>query len=187
MNVGTTTTRATTTTTAPTATTTAATITTTSAPPAPAQTERAEALAVNAVLVESGSDRNRLRAAVAALGSCTDVPSQAQVMNALAASRRQLLTRTEGLDFHSLPGGAALKAVLVRALTSSVQADQDLAAWANDLARTGCSPGNTTNDPNYQSATAPDNAAESEKGEFAQMWDPIAKQFSLPAQTDNSF
>jgi hypothetical protein len=174
-------------TTIPAATTATTILKATSVPQASRQTERSEALAVNALLVESGMDRTRLRAGVSALNSCTDVEGHAQTMTSVAASRRNLLERAESLSFAKLPDGATLKRALLKALTSSVEADGDLAAWADDLARLGCTPGNTTNDPNYQAATAPDNAAESQKMQFAQMWDPVATQFYLPAQTADSF
>jgi hypothetical protein len=154
---------------------------------APASAERSEALAVNALLAQSSNDRNQVRSAISALTSCSYVATETTILESVASSRQSLLERLDSLGLDQLPNGARLQSVLERALSESVQADEDFAAWARDLLGNGCSPASATNDPNYQAATAPDNAAESAKAVFAGLWDPVARQFGLPAQSDNSF
>ena len=159
-------------------------------PPAtttPPSLERSEALAVNALLAESTNDRNEVRSAISALTSCANLAGEAVVLQSVASSRQSLLGRLENLDLAQLPNGAQLQSVLGDALSYSVQADEDFASWAQDLLSDGCSTATATNDPDYQAATQPDNSAEAAKAVFAGLWDPVARQFGLPAQTDNSF
>ena len=154
---------------------------------APTSAERSEALAVNGVLAQSTNDRNQVRSAITALTSCTDVATEAAALQSVATSRQSLLVRVDNLDLGQLPNSARLQSVLATALSESVQADHDFASWSRDLESDGCSPASATNDPNYQAAAEPDNAAESAKAVFAALWDPVARSFNLPLQTDNSF
>ena len=162
---------------------------TTAPPPATAGagTERSEALAVNALLAQSTNDRNQVRSAISALTSCTEVATGAAALQSVATSRRSLLDRLHDLGLGQLPNGPRLQSVLAAALSESVQADQDFAAWARGLVSDGCRPASATNNPDYQAAAGPDNAAESDKAVFARLWAPVARQFDLPAQSDNSF
>jgi hypothetical protein len=146
-----------------------------------------EAQLVNSLLVQSGEDRDHLRNAISALSSCSNVASESSTVQALASSRLLLLQNLEHYNLDQLAGHAQLQATLENALSDSVQADRDFTAWAQDLVNNGCTPSSATDDQNYQAATQPDDAAESEKGVFAGLWDPIAKEFSLPPQTKNSF
>ena len=161
----------------------------TTPPPATAGagTERSEALAVNALLAQSTNDRNQVRSAISALTSCTEVATGAAALQSVATSRRSLLDRLHDLGLGQLPNGPRLQSVLAAALSESVQADQDFAAWARGLVSDGCRPASATNNPDYQAAAGPDNAAESDKAVFARLWAPVARQFDLPAQSDNSF
>ena len=153
----------------------------------PTSAERSEALAVNGVLAQSTNDRNQVRSAITALTSCTDVATEAAALQSVATSRQSLLVRVDNLDLGQLPNSARLQSVLATALSESVQADHDFASWSRDLESDGCSPASATNDPNYQAAAEPDNAAESAKAVFAALWDPVARSFNLPLQNDNSF
>jgi hypothetical protein len=84
----------------------------------------------------------------------------------------------------ALPGRSTLPAPMIAALTkawqTSVRADRDFAAWAQDENSHGCHK-NGTSDPHFRAATGPDNRATQHKKAFAASWNPIAAQYGLPA------
>ena len=95
-----------------------------------------------------------------------------------AASRERLISRLA-----TLPGRSTLPvpmiAALAKAWQTSVQADRDFAAWAQDENSHSCHK-NSTSDPHFRAATGPDNRATQYKKVFAASWTPIAAQYGLP-------
>jgi hypothetical protein len=144
--------------------------------PTPSREQAAQSLA--ALLGKSVADRNSVVNAAADVADCgPSLSSDAQVFQHAASSRQALLTKLA-----SLPGQANLPAPMMQALTSawqaSMQADQDLAQWAQDEASQGCIK-NDHSDPGYQAATGPDNRATAAKKDFARRWNPLAAQYGL--------
>ncbi len=148
----------------------------TSSPAEPTQEQAAQNLA--GLLSQSVSDRNAIVAAVNDVNTCgSNLSQDPQTFQSAATSRQSLLSQLA-----SLPGGAALPANMLAALTSawqnSMQADQDFAKWAQDES-SSCAPGSETTDANFLAANGPDNQATTDKQTFVGMWNPIATEYHL--------
>jgi hypothetical protein len=148
----------------------------TSSPAEPTQEQAAQNLA--GLLSQSVSDRSAIVAAVNDVNTCgSNLSQDPQTFQSAAASRQSLLSHLA-----SLPGGAALPANMLAALTSawqnSMQADQDFAKWAQDES-SSCAPGSETTDANALAATGPDNQATTDKQTFVGIWNPIATEYHL--------
>jgi hypothetical protein len=93
------------------------------------------------------------------------------------ASRQDLLGRLVSLpDATALPAGTVSS--LTRAWQASISADRDFAAWAQDES-TKCRPHGS--DANLSAATGLGNQAIRDKAAFVGRWNPIARQYHLPA------
>ena len=148
----------------------------TSTPTEPTQEQAAQNLA--GLLSQSVSDRNAIVAAVSDVNTCgSNLSQDPQTFQSAATSRQSLLSQLA-----SLPGGAALPANMLAALTSawqnSMQADQDFAKWAQDES-SSCAPGSETTDANFLAANGPDHQATTDKQTFVGMWNPIATEYHL--------
>jgi hypothetical protein len=150
------------------------------APSTRAQRQAATRLA--ALLPQSGTDRGDVINAATNVDSCSKktLPKDVQTFTTSANNRQALLARLA-----SLPGRSALPAAMITDLTgawqASVQADADLAKWAQD-AVTHCHKGNAK-DPNLAASFGPDNEASHDKQAFVRVWNPIATRFGLPTYT----
>jgi zinc-ribbon domain len=143
----------------------------------PARQQAAQGL--SALLAQSVAVRGSVVSAFSDLARCgPQVAKDAAAFRQAAASRERLISRLA-----ALPGRSTLPAPAIAALTkawqTSVQADQDFAAWAQDENSHGCHK-NGTSDPHFRAATGPDNRATGYKKAFAASWNPIAAQYGLP-------
>jgi hypothetical protein len=153
--------------------------TTAPATTAPPVTEQQAATHLAALLARSASHRSAIDNAYNDAMNCGGGYAQdARAFRDAAASRRTLIGQ---LDV--LPGRGALPAGMLPDLRgawqASVTADDDYARWADDEASGGC----TTNDPWYSAAGAPNQRATAGKTAFTAAWNPIARQYGLPAYT----
>jgi hypothetical protein len=146
-----------------------------------------EATAVNRLLVRSAADRTRLSTAIASLETCSNVDASAATLRSVALSRQQMVTALGSLDLAALPNHGSLRAALGAAWRDSLHSDRAYSAWGADLQSAGCTPASATDDPHYRAAHPYDVAAEAAKARFATLWNPVARQFGLPARTANSF
>jgi hypothetical protein len=158
----------------------------TSASPSPTPTPGSQQQAaggLGALLSQSVGDRNAVNSAYNDLQQCgPNLGQDAQPFRAAAASRQRLLSQLA-----ALPSRSALPPQMLQDLTSawqaSVEADQDFAAWAQDLASGGCAP--KQSDPNLQAATGPDLRATKYKKAFLRRWNPLATEYSLTTYQQN--
>lgn len=132
---------------------------------------------LSALLARSAGDRSAVVNAASDVRQCgPDLARDAQIFASAIASRQQLLNRLA-----SLSGASSLPTGMVEALTgaweSSVQADQDYAAWARDESAAGCAANGP--DPNLAAALAPADAANADKMTFVSMWNPLATRYGL--------
>jgi len=144
----------------------------------PARQQAAHGL--SALLAQSVAVRGSVVSAFSDLTRCGPrVAKDAAAFRQAAASREQLISRLA-----ALPGRSTLPAPMIAALTTawrtSVQADRDFAAWAQDESSRGCHK-NSTSDPHFRAATGPDNRATRYKKVFVASWNPIAAQYGLPS------
>jgi hypothetical protein len=145
-----------------------------------ALTRQQAATALSGLLQQSGGDRQDVGGAVVDVENCGKRLAQdTQVFNKAAGNRRALLSKLA-----QLPDRSALSPAMVSDLTNAWQAsatvDADLAKWAHDQAG-HCKKGNTK-DANYKATIPFDNQATNAKNAFVQLWNPLAKQDSLPTR-----
>jgi hypothetical protein len=137
------------------------------------------------VLAQSVSDRTAIQDAASDVANCgPGLATDAQVFINAADSRANLI-----LELNSLPGRSTLPAPmledLTNAWTASQKADRYFAGWASDESNQGCSR-NDTSDPEFQSATQPDDQATRYKTAFVALWNPIATRFGLPTYSSQN-
>jgi hypothetical protein len=131
-----------------------------------------------ALLSQSVSDRSAVNSAYNDVMQCgSELSQDAQVFQNAASARQQLLSQLA-----NLPAQSALSAAMIQDLSGawqeSVQADSDYVHWAQDQASNGCT-ADSTADPNYVDAEAPNDQATTDKTAFAGQWNPLAAQYGL--------
>jgi hypothetical protein len=148
--------------------------------PSAAQQQAADSLA--ALLSQSAGDRNSINAAYQDVARCgPNLDQDAQVFRSSAASRQQLLQQLADLPARSALSGPMLQD-LTGAWQASLEADQDFAAWAQDLVAS-CVPNQP--DPNFAAANGPDLRATADKKAFLRLWNPLAAQYNLATYQQN--
>jgi len=154
-------------------------------PSAPAVTAASQqAAAVHVLLGSSATARKNLVGAVADVHSCTNVAAAVSQIQQVVNQRSTEVSRASALPVAALANGATVKADLLAALRSSLQADRDYLTWAQrELAR--CQPGASS--PAYNAAVGADQQAVAAKGTFVRVWNPVAARYGLPAETTSSF
>jgi Protein kinase domain len=154
-------------------------------PSAPAVTAASrQAAAVHVLLGSSATARKNLAGAVADVHSCTNVATAVSQIRQVVNQRSTEVSQASALPVAALANGATVKADLLTALRSSLQADRDYLTWAQrELAR--CRPGAAS--PAYNAAVSADQQAVAAKGTFVRVWNPVAARYGLPAETTSSF
>jgi tRNA A-37 threonylcarbamoyl transferase component Bud32 len=143
-----------------------------------------QATAVNALLGSSATARKNLVGAVADVHSCARVAAAVSQIQQVVNQRSTEYRRASALSMAALANGATVKADLLAALHSSLQADRDYLTWAQQqLAQ--CRPGATS--PAYNAAVGADQQAVTAKQTFVRAWNPVAARYGLPAETTSSF
>ncbi|WP_344898072.1 hypothetical protein [Streptosporangium longisporum] len=132
----------------------------------------AQAVAVDALLNASREARRRLGPAVQAVLACDNSAGNAEVIARAADARRDQLARVRTMEVGALPGGAALVADLIRALSASHQADRHFLAWA----RRGCAGGQ---DADFRLGERYSVRASEAKTTFLNGWNRIAAAYGL--------
>ena len=94
--------------------------------------------------------------------------------------RQTEYNNAQNLQTGSLPNGAQLKFDLVKALSYSLQADNDYLTYAQDEQSSSCQSGSQA------SAMAAGDQAVTYKRAFVNLWNPIAGTYGLPPQTQSS-
>jgi len=145
----------------------------------PVQSEASEAQAVNTLLNESSTSRQKwdFNALVTDVQDCGSLGSDINQIGQIAAERRTELNQANGLQVGAIPNGTELKSQLMTALQVSEQIDEDYLNWAEQQQSSGCSVG--TSSSYYQDATAEDGTATNDKQAFVDTWNPIAQQYNL--------
>jgi hypothetical protein len=137
---------------------------------------RSQATSLASLLEVSTQDRASVVTAVDDIYNCgSRLAGDAQTLQNAAKSRGEELPLLHG--FSALPSNLVTE--LASAWRNSLEADQDLAAWAQDEIAKGCVRDNTA-DPKYRAAFGPDTQATADKQAFARLWNPIAVQYGLP-------
>jgi len=149
---------------------------------APALASR-QAAAVNDLLSSSAATRKALQGAVSKARDCTDLSGAvSQIQNAVN-QRNAEYNQASALSTSALADGTIVKTDLTVALRSSLDADRDYLAWAQQL-KLGCAA--ATQSSAYNAAYQADQQANAAKEAFIQVWNPVAAQYGIRQESPGS-
>ena len=150
---------------------------------ASAQSVAAFAAAVDGLLGESASARAGVSATVASLQACrTDPTRAATTLRSAGRSRTALAERGRAIPAAAVPGGADVVSAFVAMQKASAAADDDFAAWADDIARSGCRNG-APHTAHWAQGNQHSAEATTAKSRFVQLWNPIAAAEGRPRRS----
>ncbi|MGC0402547.1 hypothetical protein RKD27_005191 [Streptomyces sp. SAI-126] len=143
-----------------------------------------QAVELDKLLADSGNSRSSVISAVANVKSCKNLGQAANDLRDAAAQRTGLVTRLKALSVGQLPGHAELTDSLTKAWQASASADNHYAAWADQAAgRKGCKKGQARVTGQTQAGNRDSGTASTEKARAAQLWNAIARKYSLTERT----
>jgi hypothetical protein len=141
-----------------------------------------QARAIDAVLDQSGTSRDKLNRAIGQVSSCADPAGALADMRAVADERRSQLATVRSADLSALENGDTLRTDLVAALQQSLNADQSFMEWAAPAAAGSC--GSTAaRRAAYASGRSASDRAGTAKQRFLDEWNPVATPLGLPARS----
>jgi hypothetical protein len=142
-----------------------------------------QATAVSDLLSSSAATRKALQGAVGEARDCTDLSSAIGQIQDAVNQRSTEYNQASALSTSALADGAIVKTDLTAALRSSLQADRDYLAWAQQL-KLGCVP--ATQSSAYDAAYQADQQANAAKEAFIQVWDPVAARYGIQPESPGS-
>jgi len=151
-----------------------------SSTPPPAD-QVAQATALKALMDQSTAAHNGINTAITAIGKCGDIAGAITTLTNAANVRAQVATQIDTTDVSALPQGAALAASLKQAMTASATADQNYAAWGQDV-QAACKPP-AAHTAHYTAATQNDAVATKAKQTYVGLWNPLAQTLGLPTSS----
>ncbi|MFE9009266.1 hypothetical protein ACFYOY_45555 [Streptomyces sp. NPDC007875] len=141
-----------------------------------------QAKALDALLADSNNSRASVIKAVDNIKSCKDLSTAASDLRTAAGQRNGLVTRLGKLSVDKLPDNARLTAALTKAWKSSARADNEYAAWADQVGgKRGCPKGKARRTPRVGAAERASGEATQAKKTASGLWNPIASQYGLTA------
>ncbi|WP_240528993.1 hypothetical protein [Streptomyces antioxidans] len=142
-----------------------------------------QAKALDALLGDSNNSRSSVIKAVDNIKSCKDLTTAASDLRTAAGQRNDLVTRLGKLSVDKLPDHARLTASLTKAWKSSARADNEYAAWADQVGgKKGCPKGKARRTPRVGAAERASGEATQAKKTASGLWNPIASQYGLTAR-----
>ncbi|MGN6330347.1 MAG: hypothetical protein ACTHOD_01690 [Motilibacteraceae bacterium] len=155
-------------------------------PTAPAD-PAAVARGIEGLLVRSDEARGTLNSATGPLGTCRiDPAGAASTIQSVVDERQRILADLQalpGAQVAALPSGEQLVGALASAMQASIAADQAYVQWADDAQ--GCTPGQAPPAQALREGNQLSRSAQSAKGIFVTLWNPIAEKYGLPTRTAN--
>jgi hypothetical protein len=143
---------------------------------------RAQAVALDKLLADSGNSRSAVVGAVEDVKKCVKLDAAAQALRGAAQQRADLVTRLNELEVDRLPNHTELTAALTKAWQASKSADEHYAAWADQVAADRgklCKRGQARHTPETRAATEKSGTATAEKEKASGLWNPIAREWKL--------
>ncbi|MFJ4784409.1 hypothetical protein [Streptomyces sp. NPDC088794] len=141
---------------------------------------KAQAVALDKLLSDSGDSRASVIKAVADVKSCDNLGQAASNLRDAAKQRTQLVTRLSGLSVDKLADHSALTTALTQAWQASASADNHYAAWADQTAgKKGCRKGQARSTGQTAAGNRDSGTASAQKAKAAQLWNAIAKTYGL--------
>ena len=157
----------------------------TSSPSASASVLASEqAAALSMLLASSAAARTALHDAVRQVDACTNLANAVSQLRGVVNQRVGEYGRASSLPTSALPDGTAVKSELIGALSSSLKADRDYLAWAQQQQAGGCTPSNQSSA--YNAAYGASQLANTEKEAFVQVWDPVAAKYGIKPDSAHS-
>jgi len=147
-----------------------------SSPPAPARAAK-QAAALSTLLTSSAASRTALHEAVSQVVACTNLPGAVSQLREVVNQRASEYHQASALLTSALPDGPAVKSGLVAALSSSLKADRDYLAWAQQQLGGGCTPSGQSGA--YNVAFSASQQADAAKEAFVQVWNPVAARYGI--------
>ncbi|MGW3283607.1 hypothetical protein ACWDR3_03045 [Streptomyces sp. NPDC001002] len=141
---------------------------------------KAQAVALDKLLSDSGDSRASVIKAVADVKGCDNLGQAASNLRDAAKQRTQLVTRLSGLSVDKLAGHSELTTALTQAWQASASADNHYAAWADQAAgKKGCRKGQARTTGQTAAGNRASGTASAQKAKAAQLWNAIAKTYGL--------
>ncbi|MEU0807205.1 hypothetical protein [Streptomyces sp. NPDC005970] len=139
-----------------------------------------QAKALDALLADSNSSRAAVIKAVEDIKSCQNLSDAATNLRTAAGQRTGLVTRLGKISVDKLPNHAELTTSLTKAWQSSATADNQYAAWADQVGgKKGCHKGKARRTPKVGAAERASGEATQAKKRASELWNPIATQYGL--------
>ncbi|MGW1626381.1 hypothetical protein [Streptomyces sp. NPDC002172] len=147
---------------------------------AAADPAKAQAVALDKLLADSGSSRASVINAVAQVKQCKNLDGSASDLRNAAQQRADLVTRLSKLSVDKLPDNAELTASLTKAWQASANADNHYAAWADQAkGKHGCRKGQARTTGQTAAGNRESGTASSQKVKAAALWNTIASKYGL--------
>ncbi|MFD4600108.1 hypothetical protein ACFWPQ_19030 [Streptomyces sp. NPDC058464] len=147
---------------------------------AAADPAKAQAVALDKLLADSGSSRASVINAVAQVKQCQDLDGSASDLRNAAQQRTELVTRLSKLAVDKLPDHAELSTALTKAWQASANADNHYAAWADQAkGKHGCRKGQARTTGQTAAGNRESGTASSQKVKAAALWNTIASKYGL--------
>ncbi|MER7789990.1 hypothetical protein [Streptomyces sp. NPDC097640] len=139
-----------------------------------------QAKALDALLADSNNSRAAVIKAVEDIKSCQNLSDAATNLRTAAGQRTGLVTRLGKISVDKLPNHAELTTSLTKAWQSSATADNQYAAWADQVGgKKGCHKGKARRTPKVAGAERASGEATQAKKKASELWNPIATQYGL--------
>lgn len=141
---------------------------------------------INAALVQSEKDRTEVTTAYNDVQACrADPTAAARTVEAAATTRATIISNLKALDVSQLPNGTTMRNDLVDGLQASLGADQDYAAWMQDVAAGTAKCDGAATDPRFQAGNNASAVATKDKDAFLALWNPLAPRYGLPTYQED--
>ncbi|GGN14465.1 hypothetical protein [Streptomyces fuscichromogenes] len=141
---------------------------------------KAQAVALDKLLADSGSSRASVINAVARVKQCQNLDGSASDLRNAAQQRTELVTRLSKLSVDKLPANAELSTALTKAWQASANADSHYAAWADQVkGKHGCRKGQARSTGQTAAGNQESGTASSQKVKAAALWNTIASKYGL--------
>ncbi|MGV9561018.1 hypothetical protein [Streptomyces sp. NPDC003480] len=142
---------------------------------------KAQAVALDKLLADSGNSRGAVIKAVADVKGCQNLDQAATDLRDAAKQRSDLVGRLSGLAVDKLPAQGELTAALTSAWKASAAADTHYAAWADQVSgdKKGCHKGRARTTGQTAAGNRASGTASAQKAKAANLWNAIAQKYGL--------
>jgi serine/threonine protein kinase len=145
--------------------------------PQPSVLASGQAAALSTLLTSSAAARTALHEAVSQVGACANLSGAVSQLHGVVNRRASEYGRASALATSALPDGTKVKSELITALSTSLKADREYLAWAQQQLDRGCTPSDQSSA--YNAALNASQLADAAKAAFVQVWNPVAARYGV--------